>query len=118
MRKIDAHCHKSFGLTGTLLAVLLFVPILAFAQTLQITPALIDSSEPVEQALNENKGHAITTLEGAGKALSITYSASEPIEVFMVPLETENAYVPTDYVRFTLPATTQGTVLIDLTMSP
>ncbi len=104
---------------GTLLSgILLAVPTFAHAQTLRITPSLIDSAHSVEQALIENPSHASTTIEGQGKVVLITYQSSEPLEVYMVPLEQNGNYTPTDYVRFTLPTTDEGTVAIDLTISP
>jgi hypothetical protein len=90
----------------------------ASAQTLFITPALVDSSTPVEQALAENKGHASVTLEGQGAALVIEYRSTEPLEVYMVPLADNDSFVPTDYMRFTLPITDDATVSVDLTVSP
>lgn len=99
-------------------AVLLVLPLAANAQILEIRPALVDSSAPVEKALSENRGRASTSLEVKGKALRITYASNEAIEVYMVPVTTEGSFVPTDFIRFTLPQTDEGTVEIDLTVSP
>lgn len=104
---------------GTFLSGMLFaIPFFTHAQTLRITPSLIDSARSVEQALEESESHASTTIEGEGKIVMLTYSSSKPLEVFMVPMEAENSYTPTDYIRFTLPQTDEGTVAIDLTVSP
>ena len=71
----------------TLLALLIiFLPSVAFAQTLSIRPALVDSTAPVEEALKRSEGQASTTLKGQGKSLLLTYTTSEPLEIFMVPL--------------------------------
>lgn len=93
-------------------------PLVLLAQTLRITPALVDSSEPIEQALSKNAGHTSATIKGKGKSLNIKYTASEPIDVFMVPTDNADNFVPTDFVRFTLPKTENGDVEIDLTVSP
>lgn len=94
------------------------IPFFAHAQTLYITPTIVDSSDPVEQALKENEGRASTSIEGKGAMLSITYTANEPLEVYMVPLDAKRHFVPTDFLRFTLPATEEGDAVIDLTVSP
>lgn len=107
--------HSSFRAAVLLISAL---PIAAFAQDTVITPERVDSSEPVQRALEENKGHANTVIEGKGKAIRISYRASEPLVLFLVPLKTDNAFVPTDYVKFTLPETTAGEILVDLTVSP
>jgi hypothetical protein len=98
--------------------VLLIVPLTVRGQMLSIRPALVDSSDIIERALQENAGHASTTIEGAGSALVITYRTNEPLEVYMVPLAADDSYVPTDYMRFTLPMTEEGTATIDLTVTP
>jgi hypothetical protein len=36
----------------------------------------------------------------------------------MVPLDAKGNFVPTDFIRFTLPATELGTAEVDLTLSP
>ncbi len=99
-------------------AALLLIPGAVVAQTLTIRPALVDSSDQVEAAVQRNEGQASTSLRGAGKTLLLTYSSDEQIEVFMVPLDTNGNYVPMDFMRFTLPATKSGEVRIDLTVSP
>jgi hypothetical protein len=38
--------------------------------------------------------------------------------MYMVPLKTDDSFVPTDYLHFTLPMTESGTAEIDLTVSP
>lgn len=102
-----------------LLAVFFFaIPLSVSAQVLTITPALVDSSEPVEQALAKNKGRASTSIQGKGGYLQIIYTASEPLLVFMVPVAEDGRFVPTDFLRFTLPETEEGMVEIDLTVSP
>ena len=101
-----------------LLALALALPLVSHAQTLRITPALIDASHSVEQALETHKGHASTSIEGQGGILTLDYQSTEPLEVFLVPLRPDETYTPTDYLRFTLPLTEQGTVEVDLTVSP
>jgi hypothetical protein len=101
-----------------ILAGLLLIPGFVFAQTLSIRPALVDSSSQVEDALKRNAGHASTVLTGNGHSLFLTYSTSEPIEVFMVPLAADNNFFPTDFVTFTLPEAEEGAANIDLTVSP
>ncbi len=96
----------------------LLMPVFTHAQTLRITPSLIDSARSVEQALEENESHASTSIEGEGKVVMITYQSTRPLDVFMVPLQVQDEYTPTDYIRFTLPQTDEGTVAIDLTVSP
>ena len=104
---------------GTFLSgMLLAIPFFAHAQTLRITPSLIDSARSVEQALEESESHASTTIEGEGKVVQLTYQSSKPLDVFMGPTEAGNGYTPTDYIRFILPQTENGTVAIDLTVSP
>lgn len=88
------------------------------AQTLGIRPAIVDSSDQVEKRLKENQGRASTTLDGNGSALQISYFASEPVEIFMVPLDKNGGYVPTDFITFTLPKTDAGDAEIELTVSP
>ncbi|MSR67442.1 hypothetical protein EXS65_01260 [Candidatus Peribacteria bacterium] len=106
-------------ITGALTLLLsLLVPVFVDAQTLHITPALIDESHTLEQALMTMKSSASTTVEGLGGILEITYESSEPLEIYMVPMQKNESYVPTDYMRFTLPASEEGTVAIDLTVSP
>lgn len=99
-------------------ASFIFAVPLAGAQNLAIRPAIVDSSEPVERALAENKGRASTALEGKGATLVISYHSNQPLEIYMVPLEKNDLFVPTDFLRFTLPQTEDGTASIDLTVSP
>ncbi len=102
-----------------LTAVLLTLPVIGSAQTLRITPALIDAAHSVEEALTTHKGHASTTIQGQGGTVTIDYQSSESLEVYLVPLHADASYTLTDYLRFTLPMATEGgTVSIDLTMSP
>lgn len=105
------------GIAGGLIAWSLLAPA-ALAQTLTITPAVVDSSAPVERALQENEGRASTAIEGQGGWLSLTYAASEPLQIFLAPLDADGGFVPTDFLRFTLPAADEADVLIDLTVSP
>jgi len=95
----------------------LAVPI-ASAQTLKIRPVIVSSSDQVESRLKENDGRASTAIDGAGRALSVQYFASEPVEIFMVPIADDETIVPTDFITFTLPKTTAGDAEIDLTVSP
>lgn len=97
---------------------MMFAVPLAGAQSVFIRPAIVDSSEPVERALSENKGRASTALEGKGATLVISYHSNQPLEIYMVPLEKDDVFVPTDFLRFTLPQTEDGTASIDLTVSP
>lgn len=102
-----------------LAAILFLLPLAVSAQTLFIEPKLIDSSDPVQEALSKNSGRASTTIEGRGGTLAITYVASEPIEIYMVPIHgKDNSYVPTDFLSFTLPATDESDARIDLTRTP
>jgi len=103
---------------GVFFSLLLGVSSVAHAQTLNIMPAIVDSSEPVEQALKKNEGRASTSLEGRGGMLSLTYTASEPLEIYMIPLDKDGHFVPTDFLRFALPKTDTGDILVDLTVSP
>ncbi len=131
--KSETHCSRSLEkvynlpkampagktITGSLaLLCAAFVPFLVHAQTLHITPALIDESHTLEQALMTMKSSASTTVEGLGGILEITYQSSDPLEIYMVPMQANESYVPTDYMRFTLPAAEEGTIQIDLTVSP
>lgn len=88
------------------------------AQVISIRPAIVDSSEPVERALAENKGRASTALEGKGAKLMISYRSNQSLEIYMVPLDANDDFVPTDFLRFTLPQAEQGAASIDLTVSP
>lgn len=88
------------------------------AEPLFVTPELVESSDVVETALKENAGHASTSFSGAGQALSIGYTANEPITVFLVPLHGDDTYSPSDFIRFVLPASQDGDVTVDLTASP
>ena len=97
---------------------LILVPGFAWAQVHRIIPTIVDSSALVEQALRVNKGSASTKLEGQGGTLRITYVASEPLAVYTVPVSAAGQYAPGDFLTFTLPATEEGTVDIDLTVSP
>lgn len=72
----------------------------------------------VEEALRDNKGRAKTSLEGNGAFLRLTYQASEPLTIYMVPLSAEGRFVPDDYLLFTLPQTDGDTADINLTVSP
>ena len=103
---------------GILSAMLFAVPALAAAETVRITPSLIDGANTVEQALITHKSHASTKVEGQGARIVIGYQSSEDLEVYMVPLAADNTYVPTDFLRFTLPMATDGSVSVDLTVSP
>lgn len=108
------------SLRSSIVGLALFVGLtsIAYAQTLSITPALVSASDTVEQALQRNAGRASTALEGNGGTLALTYQADEQVEVFMVPIDTNGNFVPTDFLQFTLPATDEGTVTVDLTVSP
>ena len=102
----------------SIIASLLTIPLFAQAEIGTIQPELIDTAHSVEEALQTHKGHASTSIEGKGGTLIVTYGSSQPLEVFMVPLQEDNTYVPTDYIRFTLPMATEASVAIDLTISP
>lgn len=97
---------------------LILVPAAAWAQVHRITPVIVNSSVQVEQGLRENKGSASTKLEGQGATLRITYVASEPLTVYTVPVNAAGQFAPHDFLTFMLPATEEGTVDIDLTVSP
>ncbi len=98
----------------------LVVPMIAYAQadTLYVTPYLIESSDPITRALTTNKGHASTTIEGNGEAVQIGYSSNQPLEIYLVPLKPDTSFVPTDFVGLRLPAATRQEAVIDLTVSP
>ncbi len=105
-------------LHGTLLVTLfLLTPLSAAAQTLQIQPRVVDASWMVEEALRDNKGRAKTSLEGNGAFLRLTYQASQPLTITMVPLSDEGRFVPNDYLLLTLPQTDGATADINLTVS-
>lgn len=110
---------RNLLLQGILITVLLMlVPMDVRAQTLKIVPQRVESSGPVEKAMQENKGRASTKLEGRGGTLRLTYQASQPITIYMVPLNAQGGFVPTDFLLFTMPPTDSETVEIDLTVSP
>ncbi len=116
MLHLSRFCRHTFPLA---LALSLWsLPLTSNAQVLEVRPTLVDNSSMVEQALRENTARTSTVLEGNGSLLQITYRSSEPIEVYLVPLAAEKSFVPTDYVRFTMPITQESTVNIDLTVSP
>lgn len=96
----------------------LLVPAAVSAQTLAITPELVDASHAIEDALQTHKGHASTAIEGRGSTLRIGYRSSEAVEMYLVPLAADEMYVPTDFIHLTLPKEEQGDVTIDLTVSP
>ncbi len=108
-----ASLFKGLIITGLLLAM----PSGVSGQTLSIRPALIDASSAVEEALQHRQSQASTVIEGKGRTLEIEYTSTEPLDVFMVPLQNDETFVPTDYLHFTLPLTEKGTVQIDLTVS-
>lgn len=108
----------AFLVRSTAAAVLVLVPAVAGAQIHRITPVIVDSSAQVEHALIDNKGSASTKLEGQGSMLRITYISSEPLTVYMVPVNAAGQFAPNDFLTFMLPATEDGTVDIDLTVSP
>lgn len=100
------------------IAVLCALPIMASAQAVMITPELVDSSAPVTEALKNNPGHATTTIDGEGGSIVISYSASVPVQVYMVPLRHDGSYALTNFVRFILPAGAEAQAHVDLTVSP
>ncbi len=99
-------------------ALLSLLPSVVMAQTLTITPEVITSSSSVEKALQENKGRAKTSVEGKGGTLRLTYQASEPITIFMVPMTENGRYNQSDFIVMTLPTTEKAVADIDLTISP
>lgn len=101
--------------SGVLLVLLAWT---AQAEMLTIVPDLVQSSDVVENELRVNMGRATTSIEGNGQALIIGYESDEPISIFMVPLQSDGSYVPMDFMHFTLPKSTGGSVRIDLTVSP
>lgn len=103
---------------GLTMLIAVALPSRASAATQFITPEIVSASSQVEQALKENKGRASLSLEGKGGYLSLQYAASEPMKIYAVPLDAKGSYVPTDFLVFSLPAATENTVLIDLTVSP
>ncbi len=91
----------------------------ASAAAVTIVPQLIDSSEPVTRALQENQGHASTNLKGKGASLRLVYSSESPLQVYMVATDDQGSFVPTDFMSFSLPAAPQqAEAIIDLTVSP
>ncbi len=104
-----------------LLLVTWCLPYAASAQRdeLYVTPETVDSSEPVTRGLQSNKGSTSTKLEGSGgRELRITYGSTDVLEIFLVPLQPDGSYVPTDFLRFTLPAAGERVAVVDLTVSP
>lgn len=108
--------HFRIALASALVAAPLTVS--AQADTIRIEPSIVDSSTPVEDAIRANHGRASTSIQGQGAMLAIGYAASQPIEIYMVPLDTAQHFAPTDFLHFTLPAADNGSVLIDLMVSP
>ncbi len=104
-------------LSAAFAALFFAYPAIAAAQ-ITIIPQLIDSSEPVMAALANNAGHASTTLTGRGRTLRLVYDSPETLEVYMVSVDKNGAFVPTDFMRFMLPAGKQAQALIDLSVSP
>lgn len=83
-----------------------------------ITPELIDSSEPVMRALQENPGYASTTLKGQGSSLLLSYASAQPLQVYMIATKDDGSFVPTDFMHFVLPPGDPASARIDLTVSP
>ena len=83
-----------------------------------LVPNVIDASEPIRAALQENKGYTSTTIHGKGASLHLQYSASENITFFLVPIAANKSYVPNDTVLTVLPKGERQNVRIDLTVSP
>lgn len=111
--------QRSLILVSTILTgFFTLLPGAAHAEALKITAVSVASSGPVEKALLENRGRATTSIEGNGAILRLTYKASQPLTIYMVPLSAENTFVPTDFLLLTLPTTEAGTAEIDLTISP
>lgn len=108
---------KLFVAHAVCTALLTLVPAMAMAQAVVITPKAVTSSEPLEKALRENKGRASMKLEGQGGILKLTYQASEPLTIFMVPLSRDERFVQTDFILMALPKAEKGIVDIDLTVS-
>jgi len=96
------------------------IPTIALAQedTIFIVPERIETSAPVQEALSQQKGSTVTSIEGWGSTVAITYHASEPIEIFLAPLLAENRYNLFDFLHFVLPATEKKTAIVQLTGSP
>ncbi len=108
--------HPRFGIA--LASVLMAAPLVTHAQVTRIEPEIVDSSTPVEDALHENSGRASTSILGKGSMLAIDYSSDEVIQVYMVPLDAREHFVPTDFLHFTLPAGENSSVVVNLTGSP
>ena len=109
-------------LLQTFLVVFCFVIstniVVAQGEEVFLVPKVIDASEPIRTALQENKGYTSTTLHGKGASLHLQYSASEDITFFLVPIATNKSYVPNDTVLTVLPKGERKNVTIDLTVSP
>ncbi len=94
---------------------------LAHAQedTIRVTPDLVDAAEPVTRGLQTNKSHFTTKLQGkGGQSLRIHYGSTDTLDIYLVPLQADQQYSPTDFLHFTLPAAGEGQALVDLTPSP
>ncbi|MEQ1849390.1 MAG: hypothetical protein ABL890_02255 [Candidatus Peribacteraceae bacterium] len=94
------------------------IPGIMRAEPLTITPSLISNTQMLEKALTAKEGYASTTLKGAGAFLEIEYFSSEDIDLFLVPLNRDGRYVPTDFMTAKLPAAANGDVRIDLRETP
>lgn len=97
---------------------LFVVPAITHAEELTIVPQTVDSSAPIEQALQENAGSASVRISGKGSAFRITYRATEPLTIFMTPLQADDRFSPSDFLTFTLPISDSSAATIDLTVSP
>ncbi len=98
-------------------AILLATPVAGFAEQVMLTPSLELDQASAERRLGSPKTQNMQ-VEGIGSRLRITYSSSLPIDVDVAPMVRGSSFDPADLAHTTLPAGTNMTALIDLTVAP
>lgn len=85
----------------------------AYADEFHIIPEPALSSDQFS-ILSQYKQFSEGQVEGAGPHLKITYSSSIALNAYVAILYDDDTYNPADLYHFTVPATKDGTVIIDL----
>lgn len=89
----------------------------AYAAT-ELPVTLLQDTATLNAVLEAKQGFASAMIEGEGAFVDISYFASEPIDVFMVPLQANDSYLPTEFITASLPAAKEQTVRLDLRNTP
>jgi hypothetical protein len=99
-----------------ILTLLLAVTPQAFAG--EVPVQLLGEDTAIEEIVSQSVSHASADVSGKGSSMQLTYSAQEPLSVFISLRKSNGSFSPFETLQTVLPVGTRQEVTIDLTRSP